>query len=691
MRIAFDIGGTFTDVLALSSDRRLATAKVLSLIDKVGDDIVACLKELNPEGKVDQFIHGTTICSNAVIENKLAKTGLIVTRGFRDVLPMRDQRGPSSPTVNWRAPDPLVDRTLCLEVNERVLANGKVDRALDEADVMAAINAFKGAGVEAVAVCLINSYLNPEHERRIGELLAKHSPNTVVCLSCDISPEVREYPRASTTVINAALTPVVVRYVDRLEARLSAHSRDGGGIQIMQSNGGIMTSRFARRRPVYMVESGPAAGVLAAARFASEAKLPHVISFDMGGTTAKACLIRNGVPLEKAQVSIGAASTAGGWSQDLGHVVRVPSIDLVEVGAGGGSIAWIEGGVLRVGPHSAGADPGPVCYGRGGREPTVTDANVVLGSISPMAIGQGRLAIDREAALAAFERLGSALGVDALHAAFGVTEVANAVMMRALRAVSVERGFDAREFVLMAFGGAGPIHAAALAESIGIRQVLVPSFPGLFSALGLLLADYRVDHIASLGRPLDSLGSADIIARLRALEEEARADLERSGVPAAGGHANEVRFERKVDVRYAHQITELSLAAPDELLNDALRDTLRTQFVAAHEREFGFPGRGEIVLVNLRLRAIAPGEPLQLSEVAALSVSNAPAPSMTKRRIYFGPQHGMHEVAVCSRAMITDARTGPLVVEEPDTTVVVPPGWSVRRDAAGTLVLDRQG
>jgi len=683
MRIAFDIGGTFTDVLALSSDRRLATAKVLSLIDKVGDDIVACLNELNPEGKVDQFIHGTTICSNAVIENKVAKTGLIVTRGFRDVLPMRDQRGPSSPTINWRAPEPLVDRTLCLEVNERVLATGKVDRTLDEQDVLAAINAFKRAGVEAVAVCLINSYLNARHERRIGELLAQHAPGMVVCLSCDISPEVREYPRASTTVINAALTPVVARYLDRLEERLAGHSRDGA-IKIMQSNGGIMTSRYARRRPVYMVESGPAAGVLAAARFAAEARLPNVISFDMGGTTAKACLIRGGVPLEKAQVSIGAASTAGGWSQDLGHVVRVPSIDLVEVGAGGGSIAWIEGGVLRVGPHSAGAEPGPVCYGRGGTQPTVTDANVVLGAISPKAIGQGRLAIDREAAYKAFEGLGNQLGVDPMHAAFGVTEVANAVMMRALRAVSVERGFDAREFVLMAFGGAGPIHAAALAESIGIRQVLVPSFPGLFSALGLLLADYRVDHIASLGRPLDSLSSDDIIGRMRALENEARDDLERSGV-ATGN----VRFERKIDLRYGHQITELTLPTGPDMLNHGLQDALRVQFVAAHEREYGFPGRGEIILVNLRLRAVVPGEPLQLSDLAAMGERNAPAPAMTKRHLYFGPHHGMHEVPVCARASITAPRPGPLVVEEPDTTVVVPPGWSVSRDTAGTLVLDK--
>jgi len=678
MRVAFDIGGTFTDVLVLSGDRRIATAKVLSLIDKVGDDILQCVASLNAQARPDGYVHGTTICSNAVIENKVARTGLITTKGFRDVLAVREQRGPSAPVVDWQAPAAFIPRPLCLEVDERMLVDGSVDRPLDDESLTRAIAKLREAKVEAVAVCLINSYLNPMHERRVGERLAKELPGVIVCLSCDVNPEVREYPRTATTAINASLVPVVTQYLDRLENRLEAR------LLIMQSNGGIMTSQAARARPMYMVESGPAAGALAAARFAGEAGLKNVLSFDMGGTTAKACLIRNGVPLEKSKVSIGAAATASGWSGDLGHILRVPSIDLVEVGAGGGSIAWNEGGMLRVGPQSAGAEPGPVCYGRGGTQPTVTDANVVLGNISPQAIGQGKLKIDREAALAALATFGAPLGLDALRAAWGITQVANAVMMRALRAVSIERGFDAREFVLMAFGGAGPIHAAALADTIGIREVVVPVFPGLFSALGLLMADFRVDHVASIGKPLSEFGAEAIHARFSAMEQAARADLERSGVPMAG-----LRYERRVDVRYSHQFEELTLALPPASGGD-LEKTLTDHFIETHTREFGFPGRGIVTVGNLRLRAISPGSPVAIDDLLAMHVTESVRKQAPMREVFFGPERGLIRVAVHTRASIDGEMKGPLVIEEPDTTVVVPPEWSVRRESNGTLRLTRQ-
>ena len=678
MRIAFDIGGTFTDVLALGDDHRLATAKVLSLIDRVGDDIVETLHRLSPGGKVDRFVHGTTICSNAVIENKVAVTGLLTTKGFRDVLPLRDQRGPSSPTVNWQAPDPLIPRPLCLEVDERIRADGQVDRMMDEAGARAQIRKLVDGGVEAIAVCLINSYLNPVHEKRLGELIEEEAPGLMYCLSADVNPEVREYPRTSTTVINTSLRPVVTRYLDTLEAKLSPHGSD---LLIMQSNGGIMTSDVMRRRPMFMVESGPAAGALAAARFAAEAGLKNVLSFDMGGTTAKACLIRDGIPLEKSRVSVGAATTAGGWSQDLGHVVRVPSIDLVEVGAGGGSIAWIEGGVLRVGPHSAGADPGPVCYARGGTRPTVTDANVVLGNISPQVIGNGKLRIDRAAALEAYEKLGKELGIDALQAAFGVTQVANAVMMRALRAVSIERGFDPRDFVLMAFGGAGPIHAAALAESIGIDKVVIPAYPGLFSALGLLLADFRVDHIAAMAKPLDAIDGKTILARFVGLETAAREELDRTGVKSAN-----VRFERKVDVRYAHQLDEMSLNLPE---GANLPQAIKQLYVDTHKREFGFEGTGQAMLINLRLRAIVPSDPVELSSLQEVGAAQSDRKEGDTRDIYFGPQRGMLKAKVLTRAMITGVRQGPAVIEDPDTTIVIPPGWSVKREGPLNLIISK--
>jgi N-methylhydantoinase A len=683
MKIAFDIGGTFTDVLVLGADKQLATAKVLSLLDQVGNDIVNCVREIQSQARVERFTHGTTICSNAVIENKVARTGLLTTEGFRDVLALRDQRGPSAPTVEWEPPEPLVPRTLCLEVRERVLSNGEIAVALDTEGARASIRALKSKGVDAIAVCLINSYANLEHEVRLGKLIEEEAPGTTYCLSSDISPEMREYPRTCTTVINASLRPVVTDYMDRLERRLEPLGSD---VAVMQSNGGIITSRKARQKPMYMIESGPAAGVLAAARFAADAGLDNVISFDMGGTTAKACLIRNGVPLEKPQMSIGSSSTSGGWTHDLGHIVRVPSIDLVEVGAGGGSIAWIEGGILRVGPHSAGADPGPVCYGKGGKQATVTDANVALGKISPEFLGGGRLRVNREAALGSLSPIASQLGIDVLHAAHGVTEVTNAVMTRALRAVSVERGYDARDFVLLAFGGAGPVHAAALAENIGIRQVLIPSFPGLFSALGLLLADYRFDHVASASKVLSKWTSEELINRFRDLEDAAREEVQRAGLPVV-----DLKFERKLDVRYAHQIDELSLPLINVAEKTDVVQAVKDLFTAAHVREFGFPGDGEMVIVNLRLRAVVRGDSIALQELCGAYASESrPLSSARSRKVYFGGAHGLLDVPVRSRASISGKVQGPLLVEEPDTTVVVPPQWCASRDKAGSLLLSRE-
>src|SRR5215510_458809 len=471
MRVAFDIGGTFTDVIVLGEEGRLTTAKVLSLLDRVGEDIVACVQQAAAAPRVENFVHGTTIAANAVIENKIAATGLLTTEGFRDELEMRGQRRPNIYDAEWDRLSPLIPRELRLEVNERILGNGTIERPPDLTETRVAIKNLLAQGVDAIAVCFINSYLNPAHEQQMGKLIVETAPQVVVCLSSDIHPEIREYERMSTTAINAALIPVVNNYLDRLEHHLSSYS---GRVLIMQSNGGIMTAQSARRRPIYMIESGPAAGALAAARLAVEAGAMQALSFDMGGTTAKACLIENGAPLEKPGGEIGGGATVatrlfGGG----GHALRAPSLDIVEVGAGGGSIAWIDsGGALRVGPHSAGAEPGPVCYGRGGPEPTVTDANVVLGYMNPDSIADATLHINREAAWAAInEKLAVPLRLDPLQTAYGITQVANATMMRALRAVSTERGRDPREFALIAFGGAGPIHAAALAESLGISRV----------------------------------------------------------------------------------------------------------------------------------------------------------------------------------------------------------------------------
>ena len=453
----------------------------------------------------------------------------------------------------------------------------------------------------------MNSYLNPSHEQRIGEILAARLPDVDVSLSSVVHPQVREYERTSTTVVNACLAPVVTHYLDRLEHQLE---RFGGDVHIMQSNGGIMSSTVARRRPIAMIESGPVAGALAAAKLARELALDQVVSFDMGGTTAKACLIRGGVPLERAGLEVSGAATAGSNDNSGGYAVTVPTVDLVEVGAGGGSIAWVAGGTLRVGPASAGADPGPVCYGRGGTSPTVTDANVVLGYLSSDAIADATIPIDRDAAFAALSALGDTLELDVMRTAYGIVQVANAVMMRALRAVSIERGYDPREFSLVAFGGAGPVHAAALAGTIGMQTVIVPPLPGVFSALGLMLADYRLDLVRSIAAPLDSIETGELLAAYADLEERAVADMARFGMSDGN-----VELVRRVDMKYAHQVEDLSVAFPSAEPTADLHARLRALFGEAHASEFGHVGDGRVSVVNLRLQAITRATDLSVADI----------------------------------------------------------------------------
>lgn len=683
MRVGFDIGGTFTDIIVLADDGTIATDKVLSLLERVGEDVAACVRPLARTHGVESFVHGTTVASNAVIEGTAARTGLLTTRGFRDELEMRGQRRPNIYDPDWDRLPPLVPRSLRLEIAERILGDGSVELALDAAQTRDAIRQLAAAGVEAIAVCFLNSYLNPVHERQAGSLIAELAPRAVVCLSSNVHPEIREYDRASTTVINASLIPVVDRYLARLEKHLAPLSER---LLVMQSNGGIMSSEAARRRPAYMIESGPAAGVLAAARLASECGLDRVLSFDMGGTTVKACLIEKGLPLEKPGAEIGAGANVGTrLFGGGGHVVRVPSIDIVEAGAGGGSIAWIDdGGALRVGPRSAGAEPGPVCYGRGGADPTVTDANVLLGYMNPQAIAGAKLRIDRAAALAAVERkLAAPLGLEPMNVAYGITQVANSAMTRVLRAVSTERGRDPREYTIVAFGGAGPIHAAALAENMDIARIVVPVYPGLFSALGLLLADYRHDYIASVAAPLTAINPDAVLARYDELMNTARAEMASEGVAAAA-----IRFEQYVDLKYGYQMYEMTLPFPSASRSD-LRAALGRLFTDAHQQAYGYHRDDPIELVNLRLRALASAGGIRFADLAAkVSARGDDTPERT-REAYFGPRHGSVMTPIRHRFDITGPQAGPVIVEEPDTTVVVPPGWTVERDAAANLILSR--
>jgi N-methylhydantoinase A len=685
MRLGFDIGGTFTDVILLRDDGTINTSKVLSLLDRVGEDIVACIGRSAAAGRIDSFVHGTTIASNAVIEGNLAPTGYITTHGFRDDLEMRGQRRPSVADPNWFRTPPLVSRRLRMEVNERILGDGSIETPLEVEQARRVIRQLGEQGVETIAVCLLNSYLNPAHERELARLIRAELGNKmVVCLSSDIYPQIREYERASTTVINASLMPVVERYLDQLESHLSPFSDQ---LLVMQSNGGIMSSEVARQKPAFMIESGPAAGVLAAARLAKECGFDKVLSFDMGGTTAKACLIEYGLPSEKAAGEIGSGGNVTTHQfYKGGHSLRVPSLDIVEVGAGGGSIAWInQGGALRVGPQSAGADPGPVCYMRGGKRPTVTDANVVVGYMNPKVIAGSTLQVNRQPAWDAIKtEIADPLEIETYQAAYGITQIANSAMMRALRAVSTERGRDPRDYTLVSFGGAGPIHAAALAENIEIAKVLIPVFPGLFSALGLLLADYRHDYIRSVVNPVAAIDPARLLADFEEMKQTARDAMRREGVPAGS-----MRFEQYADLKYDYQLQELGVDFPVGSGPQDLPERLAELFRQAHLQAFGYNTRDTIDLVGLRLRALASGASPRFSELAAkIAQASTPMAQVEPREVYFGPRHGLLKTSIYRRVDITDKKRGPLVIEEPDTTVVVPPGWSVSRDQYGSLVLN---
>ena len=503
VRLGVDIGGTFTDAIVLDE----ATGEFL--IEKVPTtpsdlsvgfhDVTT--RSLEAAGRVPEdigsLVHGTTVATNCIIEGKTARCGLLTTEGFRDILEIARQIKPEPFNIFFEKPRPLVPRHRCLEASERLDAEGRVVRALDPESVRAAAETFRREGVEAVAVCFLHSYINPGHEQLAAEILGRELPGVPIVLSSEVCPAFREYLRASTTVVNAAIAPVVSTYLGRVEAKLRDLGLQGR-LCVMQSNGGVCTFETARRMPVRIIESGPAAGVTVAAYIGSLTGRRNVISLDIGGTTAKAGLIQDGAPRVTHEFEVG-AKAAGRLlhAKATGYPIQCGVVDLVEVGAGGGSIGWVDsGGALRVGPRSAGAEPGPACYGQGGTLPTLTDANLILGRLNPDFFLGGKMRLCRDAAVRAVnEHVAGPLSLTVTEAAFGMVEIANAHMIEALRLVSVQRGFDPREFALVAFGGAGPLHANAIARELDIPEVIIPLSPGVSSALGLLLADIRHDFV----------------------------------------------------------------------------------------------------------------------------------------------------------------------------------------------------
>jgi N-methylhydantoinase A len=687
MRVGIDIGGTFTDLVFLDEAGNVQRAKVLSTPDDYSLGIAQGLTQAMAEGgiatgAITQIMHGTTVATNALLEGKGARVALITTEGFRDVLEIRRLRMPALYDIRFRKPAALVPRRLRFEVPERVDHRGVVERALDEVAAAAVIDRLLAERVDAIAICLLNAYASGVHEVRLREMIRARDPGVPISISSELLPEIREYERTSTTVVNCYVLPLVRHYLQRLDEQLARRGIDRK-LTIMQSSGGAMSAASAAERPIHIIESGPAAGVVGAAEIARRLGNVSLLSFDMGGTTAKAALIEDGRFLRVNSLEVGGGiNIAGRLLSGGGYHVSAPAIDIAEVGAGGGSIARLDaGGGLKVGPESAGASPGPVCYGRGGTLATVTDANVVLGFINTKALAGGGLAIRRDLAVAAIEsQIARPLGVSVEAAAWGIHRVADATMARALRAVSTERGRDPRDLSMLAFGGNGPVHAATLARLLDIRRLLVPPAPGLFSALGMLFPEIEHHFVRTHKRRLDTLDVAELQRAFGVLVAEGAAALHDEGFPAT-----EQRFERLVDVRYAGANSELTLVLPADA--DPI-PALRTAFETAHVQHYGYQSDEEVIeTMNVRVIARASNASMKVPE--RLSLSHDRVSAGGSRPVHFGPDFGTLDTPIVSRPELGPAwRAGPLLVEEFDSTTVVPPDGRVRRVAWDTIEIE---
>jgi N-methylhydantoinase A len=682
--LGVDIGGTFTDFVLLR-DGEITVDKRLSTPDDPARALLAGVEGL---GAPHTLIHGTTVATNALLEQRGAATALITTAGFADVLAIGRGTRPALYDLNVQRPPPLVPAAWRLELPERLAADGSVVLPLDTAALDELVERLAASEIEAVAICLLHSYRNPAHEQQVAQALAacqrtaedgSSAPRFFVCASSDVLPEYREYERTSTTVVNAYVAPILGRYLGRLETELAA--RGVASLRIMASDGGSMTAQAAPRLAARTTLSGPAGGVVGARAVAQQAGFSHIISFDMGGTSTDVALCADSLP----QTS---ASSVGGMP------VRLPSIDIHTVGAGGGSLARLDaGGALRVGPQSAGADPGPACYGRGD-EPTVTDANLLLGRLRADAFLGGDMSLDDERAADALRPLAEQSGLELPAAALGVLRVANAAMERAIRAISVERGHDPRDFVLVAFGGAGPLHAAYLAAALGMQRVLVPRYPGVLSALGMLTADITRDYVHIIGQALDALTPADLSEQMRSLARQGWDDLRRDAGSDLPLHA-----VFALDLRYVGQSHELSTplaewSQPDATLEEADLREAAARFHQLHEQQSGHAmPEHPIEVVSLRLKMIgATGLHTDLEQppsAEAPTPTEPPAPRATVQATLAAEDTTPQPTALYERGALAVGQqfAGPAIIVQLDTTTVVPPGWQARVEPSGHLLL----
>ena len=679
MRVASDIGGTFTDLVYL--DEASGETGVFKTSTTPHDFARAVLLTLRKAGfelpATRFFIHGSTVVINALTERKGARTGLITTSGFRDVLEITRANRPDLYNMYYTKPKPFVPRQFRLEVRERMNCRGEELLPLNQEDVRKAVAYFKKEGIESIAVCFLHSYANPAHEKKCGEIIRGTAPEIPLTLSCDITQEWREYERTSTAVLNSYVLTETGAYLDNLEKKLSEMGMEKV-CHIMQSNGGTVTFERGRDTPINSVESGPAAGVIGATVLGAAVGEADVVSFDVGGTTAKASLIVGGNPRIFSDYWI---ERSGSFA---GYPILVPTIDIVEIGSGGGSLAWVDGaGALRVGPESAGADPGPACYGRGGNRPTVTDANVVAGRINPDYFLGGEIPLDVGLAKKAIKPIAEAYRISIEEAAMGIIRLADSSMENALKLVSVRRGYDPRDFAMIAFGGGGAMHAGSLIRELKLKKAIIPTDPAVFSAWGMLVADLRQDFIKTFILRTDQVEPETIEKLFSDMEERAMSFMVKQRIAE-----ERVRFQRHADMRYRGQEHTVKVPIESGLFDQARLQETNERFHQLHERAYSFRLESPVEIVNYHLISLGTTAKPRLRSVSGSGLRLEEA--VKGRRSVNFDELGFHESTVYERGLLpVDQRLeGPLVIEEPASTTVVFPDQEVVRDSYGLLHIE---
>ncbi|MGA2665539.1 MAG: hydantoinase/oxoprolinase family protein [Nitrososphaerales archaeon] len=673
VRLAVDIGGTFTDAAALDEETGLIeVAKSSTTPSSPVDGVLACVKKLKLDPtRVNYLVHGTTAATNAVVQRRFPPIALVCTKGFADTTEIQRGNRPlyGLYDIRWEKPSPLVPRHLRYEVDERVGRSGEVVTELDEEGVRRIAREVRAAGIRTVGVSLLFSFMNPSHERAVRRIFGEEAPDVYISISSEVNPEIREYERASTVAIDAAVKPVMDLYIGSLERGL----RDAGfssRLMIMKASGGMMSSSAAKEIPVQTIESGPAGGTIGAAQVAGALGIKNLIAIDMGGTTFKVSLVDDGAPRYRSEGEL-----------EWGVPFRIPMIDISEIGAGGGSIAWIdETGLLRVGPQSAGADPGPVCYGQGGAEPTITDAQLVLGRLDPDSFLGGDMRLDREAASAAIGALAGRLGLTLVETAAGIVRIAEANMLSSMHVNSVQKGYDPRNFSVIAYGGAGPMVASTLARSLGSPTLLIPFHPGIFSAIGMLATDIRFDYMRSYMTPVDQVDLGKLNSLFGELERQARETLARE-------HKGDSYTLRTADMRYLGQNYEISTPVPAGELTPEKLEVVKQNFNVEHMKLYGHNKPDEkLELIGVRLAIVG--------TIVKPKFRRAPRPGgMAKaikgdRDVYYH-ETGFRRSKVYDREYLPvgEEFEGPAVIEEMDSTIVVNPGQRAHVDGYGNVVI----